>query len=508
MPFVPVVHNWQTPLRCSYEFRTVIGTSDNGKERRFAMRSTPRRSIELSVWPEHRRVIADYTLRQVSTVPFRIADPTAIDARLKEPAAASDAFVRVRTRRSWMRQGARVALVNARRVVEATIQFVTKTRPTPTFSYQLPLQLRRPVGVDSFPYEFPVDLAPLGEDTDGVYLVLGAATGSAWPVDAQVLSVVEGFFDTLQFSMVTDNQMLGTVRFSVLPAVAEIDTGEREDGVNGREVLAFRPDWSTQPTIEFPEVREFADFDRGRVTVYDPVPFQTRNAATFHSHRATEARRIIDFFHRAKGRRGEFHRPSWTSDLTLAEDIPAGSNLLRVEGPEIAVQFGDRTTYGAVSVTLDSGVVHTAGIYAMLAVSGQTVFNLDRGLPAIPRSRVAMVSWAPACRFATDELAVSWITRDWATMTISCTELYDEGPEEGASILDAGTMWLIATYGWDFVLQWMIDPMQRAVNVVYPRIVLGEDLPDIYLHADGANVRVDSSRITADTVFIIGARED
>ena len=183
---------------------------------------------------------------------------------------------------------------------------------------------------------------------------------------------------------------------------------------NDREVFPFEPDWSQSIESTLSWDRESIDFGFGRTQNYSPLDFGTvvRKAA-FLNVSVEQAEAMQDFFHRAKGQRGEFYWSTGLNDLPLAAGLTFNVNTMRVAGRETFDTFNDDTVYKAVAVRLWNGQTLYRSITDMYLDAGDTMVRFTETWPAnYLLSEIEKVSWLTVARFASDQFTAEWLTSD------------------------------------------------------------------------------------------------
>lgn len=259
------------------------------------------------------------------------------------------------------------------------------------------------------------------------------------------------------------------ITFAVDPGSETIDRGEPGLYVlNGREVLAKRPNWASGISEQFEWPTEQVDFGHGRIETFRPIDTGWfTQQADYVGLGAEGAAEIESFFHRMYGRRGEFYMPTGTADLTIGATAVADSTTLTVAGRETFDDFADDPRYRAIALQMRDGRLLLRQIASMSLAGANTVLTVtEPWTTAFTPADVAKVSWMPVFRFANDELTVQWPTDGVAQLQLSMRSLKDLPPERPVTGLDGAAQWLLETWGEDGVVPF--DELDYAVNIRYP----------------------------------------
>lgn len=431
----PLVPNWLSGLKETYEFRTEILTSRSGKEQRRALRTTPRRKF-------------DYTSAATDDALHALEG---LLARNQEKLVYGADFVRgVRTTSALPASANTVSLgsVPPWLIVGATVS-LSHGRDTRLFTVA---------------------------SVSGATVTFGTPSPISFPTASLLARVIEGYVNAdLATTRLTDSVATIDTTFEPNPATEPVDEGSLspEHWFDGREVLTIRPNWSRAPSITYAHDIETVDYGRGRIARFSPVPFgTTTRQATYLARSVGEADAMRQFFARMKGRRGEFYMPSWTDDMTLAATTPALSGEMRIVGRQLFDDYADDTARRSILVSLKDGLTIALKFGAVTLDGTTSVLHLTETYPFdIDPADVKMISWMALSRFASDTLTVEWLTDGVAQFVVSVTSLeYADAEPTDLGEWDELTLYMLSTFGWDFTENVFCDPLQWAVNVRYPDI--------------------------------------
>lgn len=442
MAFIALTANWESPPQVFYEFQTTIVTSASGREQRRALRRNPRRRISFDA------VLAGDTRREV--IPFlstyqrtenRIGDFTAEAARLVDPHLGTEDVLRLDHHPSWANPGAFVTVVDRLRVSEYQIETLSSSSSVPT-------------------------------------LYLANALGRSWSAQTRVYPSVRGYLrPSIEAARITNDVTTLPVEFLVSPGSETVSMGTFSgQQVYGREWITKRPNWAGELTETFLADSVDIDYNRGRIARFTPNIHPGRQFALDYVARSRdEAEYLIGVFLRMKGRRGEFCIPTWTNDFTLSTATPEGGYTLRTSNRRFGQAYLNDPVFKTLTVVGTDGLPQPPLRMDLIASdSSGTTVTVDRPFPdGLTASAVQQICLAPVVRFASDELQVTWLTDSIARIRFTCQTVRFL-PSEDAQ-LDAGSSWLISLYGWEFLDEEMIDPIQIAVNETYPMIGVTSD---------------------------------
>lgn len=431
----PLVPNWASGLKETYEYKTEIFTSRDGTEQRRALRSTPRRRLryESLVTDDNLRRMEGLLARKQADLLYGVDYVRGVRSTSAMPAGANT--LSVRSIPAWMTPGTRVAVSLRRNVRLFTVAAVS-----------------------------------------GLSVTFAEPSPIAFSAGARVSRTVVGYVDTsLPTTRVTGTVATVSTSFEPDPATEAVDEGSLDPTTwfDGREIFMHRPNWLRSPTITYSHDVETVDYGRGRVRRYTPVTFGTElKQATYLKKTAGEADGIRRFFARMKGRRGEFYLPTWSDDMHIVANVSAMSTQIRVRGADIFSDYAADTGRRSILLTMRDGSHLALRLTGITQSGGDSILHLESGHPFdIEVAEVRQMSWMLLSRFASDALTVEWVTDGVAQAVISITSLeYQPAEPTDLGDLDELTLYMLSTFGWDFTENVLCDPLQWAVNVKYPVI--------------------------------------
>lgn len=457
-PFAP---NWREPVEVVPEFRTDIITSRSGKEQRRALRTTPRRAISYTVTvkqEDRQRFIQLLSKWQGKTM--LLGDPTR-KLRLSTGIPINGAVMTVPSVPAWLVAGRQIVIGNTVAAVEAI---------------------------------------------DDTTITFSPAATAAVPAGTIVRPALSGRMSgTIGASHPTSRVAEAKIAFAVDPASEPIDDGEPGLQVHaGREVFPFNPNWLSAVDQNFDWPIEQVDYGFGRVQTYQPIEYGWfTQGAGFIGATPDEAGEIEQFFNRMKGRRGEFLMPTGTDDLSVEGRLAEGTSFLTATGTDVFDNYATDTRYRAISLKLRSGVKLFRTVSGMYVDGENTVISTTRPwFYDIEPEDIAMVSWMPVFRFASDDVSFEWLTDSVVQVQLNMRSLENLEVEDPLIEYDEAAQWVLESWGEAGIP--VLDAFDWLTNVRYPAIYF-EPLAWVMVHEDVADsfdvaVNVEYPEIFADGV--------
>lgn len=385
----PYMPNWSTPVNVVQGWKTGIIESRSGREQRDAFRSYPRKIVEFSV-----------VIKRTALADFR---------RLISRAARETFLVPERPYRTALSAPAAAG--------------VTAT-------------------VDEVPYWIAVDRwvvmrhgsqmsARQVKSIAGNVVTFWTNDQIEWPAGALVHpGLVCETGDSIQTTRLTSTTVQANVRFEVVPGSEEReDFGDAGETFDGREVFRFRPNWASTQSQELLRPSEVVDFEYGLRERFFPITFQSEVTQFAFVRKTPElATELRKFFGRMRGRQGEFYAPTWEADLVPHLPLVIGELTLRTEGAADALAFADNPVRRAVLIVLHDGteimrVVESVAFVSDSAGESSEFTMTTPWAATIQPSDIEKVCWLNLCRFASDDLNLSWVTNDVCQTQLSIQTL-------------------------------------------------------------------------------------
>lgn len=386
--------NWSSPLEISLEYKTEIITSRDGSEQRIADRQTPRKSMSF--------------------------EAVANDAAFRSFVRFMNARQNLSTIMPEFNRGAHLA---ALAVPGATLLSLEET-PNWIMVDQLVVLYEGGTNGNRSEVRRIVEFA-------ANTITLNAPLSGEWTVGSRIYPAVIGrIADQISVSQRGNRTSVIAVRFDVDPG-SEHQPPDGSPAVThlGREVFMKRPNWSSSPSPEFRAVLEQVDYSIGRVSNFTPVSFNDRyQKANFVALDRGEAEDLMAFFRRHFGQAKEFFMPTYTEDLRISDMIYADTTTMRVEGREVAADFGDLEVFRDFVLFLDDGthlMRHVTSITAAVDPDEQdSVIQVSEPWPAdISEDSIVQICWMPLWRLASDGMTFSWLTDQAAETALTMKTL-------------------------------------------------------------------------------------
>jgi len=380
--------NWNNPVVSEYSFKTSIIESRDGHEQREAMRQTARQATTMAtlMTRDHiTRLRADLTSGHGAEIACRaewLGTQTSV-------AAASGNTLTFEATPDWMVEGGIIIATTATHEDLLTISATTATTATV-------------------------------EEAISTAYPAGTVIHKALPVR---------FPETFTVSASTETIWTANNRFEVIPG-RQVETFDATPGetFEGRELFMRKPNWRSQPEINFMQNRDKLDVGIGRdfILPYGLAPHYMAQYL-FSGLRPTEAHAIIDFFLRMRGRRNGFWSPIWSREFTPSETTIAGANTFRVDGSDFRTVYGGSPVYVAMVAVWDDGT-HQAN--RLTAIGGTTDSDLTFTDAWInPVTEATKIYWLPYCRFNADTIEAQWLTMAACEITMAIKTIYAPEPE-------------------------------------------------------------------------------
>lgn len=378
----PLRPNWRGSYSVSYAYLTDIIRSEGGREQRRALRQAPRRSVSFLVTVAPERFVAlSRTVASRQAAPLLLPELTR-KTRLSTPTPESGFTAVVEAVPAWVQNGTKVMLVEGDRAEAHEVATVAGS--TITFT------------------------APSAQEW-------ASGTWLCQAVDVRLSP-------NLNFTGPVRGVREGRVSFDVepgsevaaAPAAAELTW-------NGREVFLEPANWAQGQQHRFERPTDVVDYERGVRSIFLPVAFNVHTWTADYLRKGPQAvERLIDFFHRQMGCRGEFYAPTDEPDIALKQSSASGSLSLMVAGQEFAAAYGGDAVHKAISVLMRNGDRFFRSVSDVVTAGGDSVIQLASALPqTITPSNVRAISWMPVRRLASDELTVEWITDEVAQVRLT-----------------------------------------------------------------------------------------
>ncbi|AWY09486.1 tail tape measure protein [Ruegeria phage vB_RpoS-V16] len=376
--------NWRDPVRVEYEFQTEVFTSRDGTEQRWATRQQPRVSIQFTTLLD-REKLARHRADMVSGLQI----PLAVRAEWSRVALAAEALAGASTvdltaAPAWALPGNMMILTSG--TAEELVEIASVSGATVTLA------------------------APLTGD---------------FPAGARVVrAYMANLGDRADFQAESDSVWVGNMRYSAVPGLnTEPVPGVDLDRFEMREVFLTKPNWRTQPRLEFIQEQEEFDPGFGRTEITSPeLSGHLRTRLGFTAVSSDRADSIIGLFMRMKGRRGSFWMPTWSRDIIPSATALAGANQFQVDGADFRTAYADNPVFQVMIAFWPDGTYQINRVASIAGTTDSEITFADNWLNAI--TPAAKIMWLTLSRFDGDALEVRWQTDGVAEIAFNVKTLY------------------------------------------------------------------------------------
>lgn len=271
------------------------------------------------------------------------------------------------------------------------------------------------------------------QSISGTVVTFKTGSSAIWPAGTRVYPALTGNLNSsLQAPRLTNAVATLSVAFDVSP-LSEYWPAPDEPLVmlNQREVFLKKPNWSEALTSSIGHEVEVIDYSRGPTYRSSPVPYGVESRrGNYLGRDSDQAKELLDFFRRMRGRQGEFYMPTWEYDFEPKVTAAPGATALRVAGKRLADCYGESTVHKAMFVMLISGEVLLRTVVSVMAVSDSdgedSVVTVDTAWgTAISKDTIVMCGWLPVWRFSSDTLTIEWLTNQVAQVQMTMQTLED-----------------------------------------------------------------------------------
>lgn len=383
----PYEPDWSRPYRVDHAFRTEVIVSRNKREQRIANRVLPRKTYEFSLRLS-RGELAEFQgyMAKNQQGDFWLIDWTRFVASTADVIAGAST-IELGSVPGWIAAGVQVYLKNGPQ--RALVQ-VASVNPT-SITLTAPLVL-------------------------------------AWPAGARVHHVVRAAMSqSIRARLLTNTVGTVDMSFTAQPGSFHESEPAAPTIFNGRELFLTKPNWATQPSVDLVGFLESVDFDRGVISNYAPVVFNTRRLQMSYLGRDRAAvESFLDVFRRAKGQRGEFYMPTWEPDIDVSIGAAPGATQITVPGSDFLSAYAGSPVYKALIIFHNDGSYQARRITSVVASGPNTRINVfPAWTTAVNAATVRLACLLPVWRFAVDNVSVEWLTNSVGQWQASVQTLED-----------------------------------------------------------------------------------
>ncbi len=399
-PFDPAWPPGGESVQETYTFQTEVITSRSGRESRLAHLVTPRKEVQQTVflagdklrrykdlmWAwQHRDVVLADIFREIALPAAMLAGDSTLDLAGPPEWLVPDAAV-------VLGHGEHQELLIVASVVGGVVTF----------------------------------LDPVSQD---------------WPAGARMTpGLIGNLALQIDADRMTNEVAQGSLRFAVRPLyeVPRVPAAP-ELTFDGREVFTLRPNWAQGVSSALSHEVDILDYGTGPISRYAAVNFGREiTGATYLGTNRERVNTLFDLFLRMHGQQGEFWMPTWEPDFALRSGATTGGTSLRVQGDGVVESYTGSSTHQAVFVKLNDGtlLLNTVASLAVIDdVDGRDslLTLVDGWSQGFAPGDVVMAGWLLLRRFATDTLAIEWLTDRVANVQVNLMTL-EALPEETAPV--------------------------------------------------------------------------
>lgn len=216
-----------------------------------------------------------------------------------------------------------------------------------------------------------------------------------------------------------DVELTGNFRGIPMPEIASSDVK-----INGVEVLDKKPNWVNTPTERYAAAIDVVDYGYGIEQVYSrKAPSLVQKEFTFVAKTPAEIKWWRAFIHRQKGALKSFFVPTYTNDAVVVADIVENSYLMTVHGESLANIVNTSKERKYLRIITKSKTYYRTIDSVKLNGNNSTITFTEAFNVNIPIEDIIMVSFMQRMRFASDEIAVTYLSRNVAQITANLQQI-------------------------------------------------------------------------------------
>lgn len=216
-----------------------------------------------------------------------------------------------------------------------------------------------------------------------------------------------------------DVELTGNFRGIPMPEIASSDVK-----INGVEVLDKKPNWVNTPTERYAAAIDVVNYGYGIEQVYNrKAPSLVQKEFTFVAKTPAEIKWWRAFIHRQKGALKSFFVPTHTNDAVVVADIVENSYLMTVRGESLANIVNTSKERKYLRIITKSKTYYRTIDSVKLNGNNSTITFTEAFNANIPIEDIIMVSFMQRMRFASDEIAVTYLSRNVAQITANFQQI-------------------------------------------------------------------------------------
>lgn len=207
-----------------------------------------------------------------------------------------------------------------------------------------------------------------------------------------------------------------------------VDSFER---YKGKHVMPFRPDRSSDISVQYQRLREHFDPTVGARSIYERTPGVVRIFSHgFRFFSEGDRQRFEDFAELQNGAQGEFWMESAAIAMEIAEDIYDETFKLKIKPVGYSRLGNSKSFPPAITISLYNGTTLKRSLVSANTVGGFEVLILDEPLSDIKVEDVESIKPLYLCRFDSDEFSYIFDTTQDSTITKIIRQLlHADAPE-------------------------------------------------------------------------------
>lgn len=424
----PLQPNWKDGMTESFEFSTQIITAASGKEQRLSRRTKPRRALSMrhtlttaDEAAQYQAIIRKRQWRPMLVPQWHMASRTLVAGKVgdttlaldKEPPATWGAVKAL-----YLVSGDERQLLNVLRISGSTVML----RDSLTFPV--------PRGSDVMPVQYGLLNNDLSSSR-AISTTIEAQVGfTILPqTDTFTVPAVSSYTDLISFIAEQGHRWAAYIRRAAVlnpaiwptwPQMPSNYTTRMTFELNGdtRMVITRKPNWVSAVTVADAWQYDLIDYYNSAVT---PGYAEDAGRRTFQAQWTAftydEVIDILAVFYALRGAQVACWVPSWSHDLTAAEDMPA-PNQLRVERNAVIDEeiLLDDPSIALMVETFD-GSMYCAAATSVTTSVGVSTITLDRELfSALKKTDIMRISLMYRVRQASDSVELTWHARGIAEL--------------------------------------------------------------------------------------------
>lgn len=424
----PLQPNWKDGMTESFEFSTQVITAASGKEQRLSRRTKPRRALSMrhtlttaDEAAQYQAIIRKRQWRPMLVPQWHMASRTLVAGEVgdttlimdKEPPATWGAVKAL-----YLVSGDERQLLNVLRISGSTVML----RDSLTFPV--------PRGSDVMPVQYGLLNNDLSSSR-AISTTIEAQVGfTILPqTDTFTVPAVSSYTDLISFIAEQGHRWAAYIRRAAVlnpaiwptwPQMPSNYTTRMTFELNGdtRMVITRKPNWVSAVTVADAWQYDLIDYYNSAVT---PGYAEDAGRRTFQAQWTAftydEVIDILAVFYALRGAQVACWVPSWSHDLTAAEDMPA-PNQLRVERNAVIDEeiLLDDPSIALMVETFD-GSMYCAAATSVTTSVGVSTITLDRELfSALKKTDIMRISLMYRVRQASDSVELTWHARGIAEL--------------------------------------------------------------------------------------------